>query len=209
MPPPGLPISLALLAALMTPAAAQEVIAARAPVYDQIVAFPLPAPFDAIPDYEAEAQGSYLLENVPAGETVEDWSQMLTLSGAEGAAAGGDAAGLAEAVAGHFLDGYSAACAHPVSARSFEAPAGGVARDSFLAWIGCAEVAGAGRSEEMALLVLVGAQDIYTLQWAERGPARAALEMEARWTDRLKLLATTGLCDPVAGEEAPYPSCDP
>lgn len=193
-----------------TTACAQTMPAVRVPIYSQIVGLPLPPPFDAAPDYEAEQDGTYLVENVPPGETVEDWSQMLTVSGTEGAVPGaGDPAALAEAVAGQLLEGYRQACAAPVDALSFAAPPGGAAQATFLAWIGCPDVAGAGRSEDMVVLVLIGTQDIYTLQWAERGPPRSGPGMAPRWSERLELLATAGLCDPVAGEAAPYPSCNP
>jgi hypothetical protein len=202
-----------VLAAQMTATAgcAQTVPAARVPVYGQIVAFPLPAPFDLTADYEAEQDGSYLLENVPAGETVGDWSQMLTLSGAQGAARGTDAApaALAEGLAGQFLQGYASACVAPVAALALEPPQGGAARAVFAGWIGCPHVAGSGHAEEMLLVVMIGAQDIYTLQWAEHGPASDRLTMAPRWKERLALLAGTGLCDPVPGEAAPYPSCNP
>lgn len=211
---PALPA--ALVAAVLTTAAQtqaqpQTVPAARVPVYGQIVAFPLPAPFDITADYEAEQNGSYLLENVPAGETVEAWSQMLTLSGTEGAAQRTDAAPapLAEWLAGQFVEGYTSACAGPVAAQALPPPQGGAARAVFAAWIGCPHVAGSGHAEEMLLVVMIGAQDIYTLQWAERSPAADRLTMAPHWPDRLALLARTGLCDPVPGEAAPYPSCDP
>lgn len=193
-----------------TAACAQSLPAVRVPVYSQIVALPLPPPFDAEPEYEAEQSGSYLVENVPPGETVEDWSQMLTVSGTQGAVPGdADPAALAEAVAGRLLEGYRQACAAPVEALSFDAPPGGAAQATFLAWLGCPDVAGADGAEDMAVLVLIGTQDIYTLQWAERGPPRSDPGMAPRWSERLEMLATAGLCDPVAGEAAPYPSCSP
>lgn len=200
-----------LIAALPAPAAADGPVMGHAPVYHQIVAFPLPAPFDPAPDYEAEQDGRYLLENVPPGETVEDWSQMLTLAGARGAAAqaGYAPARLAEAEATRLAHGYRAACAGPVEARVLEAPRGGVARASFAAYLGCPHVAGTDHAEEMLVLVLVGAQDLYTLHWSQRSPATDRLTMGAVWAGRLAQFGQAGLCDRRPGEAAPYPSCSP
>jgi hypothetical protein len=54
-----------------------------------------------------------------------------------------------------------------------------------------------------------GREDLYTVQWAEKGPALAKLpELDAaKWKPRADTLALTRICDKVAGEAAPYPSC--
>lgn len=69
---------------------------------------------------------------------------------------------------------------------------------------------GGAQSESMVFVVLVGAEDIYTLQWAEHGPASAApIDFPGGvWTDRLAVLqARAKVCDIVPGEQPPYPSC--
>ena len=55
------------------------------PIFSQLVAYTLPAGF--ITKYETTKGPSYLREAVPATETVERWSQMITVTGARGMAA--------------------------------------------------------------------------------------------------------------------------
>lgn len=112
---------------------------------------------------------------------------------------------MGEAIAVRFLDGYRQACAVEVEAVPMPPIRDPGARASFGAYMGCAHVSGTDLSEEMVILVMVGAQDSYTLQWSERGPARAAF---GRWRPRLDSLSSAHLCTPAPGEAAPYPSCD-
>lgn len=208
------PLALLLLAPL--PLAAQTPVAtpveARVPVFSQVISFPLA--FEPVADYDLQTpDGFYISEWVPEGESVDTWTQMQTLTGHQGVGHDQDTEGAAhvgEAIAVNFLNGYRQACAVEVDALPLPLTSDQGARASFGAYIGCAHVAGSDHSEEMVLLVMVGATDSYTLQWAERGPAREAFDREAfsRWRPRLDALSAAQLCSPAAGEAAPYPSCD-
>jgi len=82
----------------------------------------------------------------------------------------------------------------------------------FAAHIACGNAGGnaGGRADEMQLFVLTGAQDLYTLQWAQKSaPRNASVLLDpAIWMPRYDALAATvRLCDPVPGEGPPYPSC--
>ena len=61
--------------------AAQRVIA---PVFHRLVAFTLPPPFKLA--FERTSGNIYVREQVPDGETVDEWSRMITLSGVQGMA---------------------------------------------------------------------------------------------------------------------------
>jgi hypothetical protein len=205
-------LPLLLAAALPLASMAQETVEARVPVYGQVISFPLV--FTPAPIYEFQTpEGFFLSEWVPQGETAEVWTQMQTLTGHRGVGAGQDAAAaarLGESIAAHFLDGYRNACQVQVDALPLPLTANQNSRASFAAYLGCAHVAGTEHSEEMVILVMVGATDSYTLQWAERGPARDRFDRAAfdRWRPRIDALSEARLCIPAPGEPEPYPSCD-
>ena len=74
----------------------------------------------------------------------------------------------------------------------------------------CGRVAGSAdkRSETALIIAVRGSADVYTIQWAERGPGadKPALD-DAKWRDRLSKLNPIMFCAIVPGEAAPYPSC--
>lgn len=188
------------LAALPLPAAARDIIAV-APVYSQLVAFPVPSGFKAV--YEGEDKGSYLLEFVPQGEAVDNWTQMLTLTGLKDGAKAQSVIDFASGLA----KGYQDACPGSFAARNLQAPQIKGAGEVFAGYLGCGD--SGGHSEEMTFLVLHGTADLYTVQWALRGPAHdAAPAPKAEdWMPRSAALALTRICEKVPGEVAPYPSC--
>lgn len=192
-------IALALLLALPGLAAA-DATTQVAPVFGQVVLFPLPDGF--VPAWEQANADGYVNESVPQGETVEAWSQMVTLTGSRGLW-GADPRAIVESVAA----GYAAACPGSFASDELGAPAVPGARATAAAWLACGDAG--GRSEAMVILVMTGAQDAYTLQWAARGPAGGRPGYDAAaWDARLALLAGTArLCEPEAGEGPPYPSC--
>ena len=204
---PGVLLPTALAALLIGDPLGAAEVTLIGPVFSQLVAMPGP---DGFTEGDETTRGpAYLHELIPRGESLGAWSQMITLSGARGAARGApaqDAAGFAGGIAA----GYRAACPDSFAALSFDAPRVRGARATFAAFLGCGQVSGGPQSESMLMIVLVGRHDIYTLQWAERGPATAAAPRfdPARWQARFdRLVATARLCDPVAGEGPPYPSC--
>jgi hypothetical protein len=188
-----------------SPALAESTIAI-APVFSQLVTMPIPVGFQSI--FEDASTTNYIHEAVPLGETVNDWSQMITLLAGADLVTGqpaDDAVAMAEGFAGN----YSSACPATMSAVALDAPPVPGAVATFAGYISCGDTGG-GQSESMVFVVMVGAQDVYALQWAARGPASAApLGYDpGTWTPRLQeLVATARLCDPVAGEAPPYPSC--
>lgn len=207
------PVLTSILASLLTltmPAFAQggPITRATAPVYDSVVVFALPAGFEHA--FENEQAGAYILELVPQGQSDEDWQEMLTLTGVDNAqqAAGMTAKEIIDWGLEEMARGYEAGCAQPIIVEAFnDAPTPG-AEDGVLAHIGCAEVSATGQSEQMMFWLAVREGDLYSLQWAERGPAAATLAFEPQnWFDRFEFLKQMALCSPEPGEEAPYPSC--
>lgn len=178
-----------------------------APVFAQLVTGPLPDGF--VPAFENADATGYINEALPKGETLETWTQLITLTGAKGLAVG-DAPTSALEFAEFLADKYKAACPDAHVAEQFETPAIKGARESFMGYLSCGAVNGGAQSESMVFLVMVGAQDIYTVQWAEHdvaSPTGIAYGAE-KWGPRLdQMITATRLCEILPGEPAPYPSC--
>lgn len=196
-----------LLAALClsSPVHAEGYIAI-APVFSQIVTIPVPDGFQ--PAYEDANADSYINESVLVGETINDWSQMITLTGIR-AMASGDPNQVSVDFAEYLAGQYSGACPDTFNAVALNAPRISGARGVFAGFLGCGDNGG-GQSEAMAFLVLVGASDVYSLQWAERGPLSGSGPVydAGLWGPRLaELSAAARICDRVPGEAPPYPSC--
>jgi hypothetical protein len=192
---------LALAFALLASPALGQAVTVVTPIYSQLVAFPTPADFKA--DYESEQQGTYILEFVPRAETVNTWSQMVTVTGAVGLAGQIPVEEFAERLAA----GYQNACPDTFAALGLDAPVIKGAVAAFAGYLGCGSTG--SQSEAMVFLIVQGRSEVYSLQWAERGPALTAPPNPdpAIWLTRAGALGQLRLCDPVAGEAAPYPSC--
>lgn len=176
------------------------------PIFSQLVAFKMPLSFH-VANEETSAHG-YIREAVPSGESVDQWTQMITVTGYKDVAAdlGPPPAALVNTVAGNF----SKACPDTISIGGLsDAPIDG--RPAALAFIACGSVGEGAQahSESAVIMVVKGARDYYSIQWAERGPAQSGtVDFDRqKWVGRLQQLMPVFLCDRVAGEQAPYPSC--
>ena len=200
----------AALAALLASSAAAQSPAPSAftvisPVFGQLVTFSLPTSFVTV--FENTNGPNYIREAVLKGETAKSWTQMITVTGAKGAA--GDAKTSPEILAGYMVGGFKSACPETFAAQGF-GPTKFGDQDAYVAVASCGRVeSSADKHSEIALIVTVkGSADYYTLQWAERGPPvnRTAID-EAKWLARLRQLQPIRLCPIVLGETPPYPSC--
>jgi hypothetical protein len=176
------------------------------PIYSQLLLLSFPSGFKTV--FENVRGPQYIREAVLDGEDVNQWTQMLTITGAKGLAAKADLTPkkFAEGMAA----GYQRACPNSFSVKSFadEKISG---YESFTAIMSCgASPSTGGRTSESAVvLVIKGEADYYTIQWAQRAQASTTpIPIDAAlWAQRLKRLAPVKLCPIVAGEAAPYPSC--
>ena len=199
----------ALCALAVPPASAQgpapTAFRAISPIFGQLVMFGMPSNFVTV--FENTNGPNYIREAVLKGETVNRWTQMITVTGAKGLA--GNPKVSPETFAGSIANGFKSACPNSFTAKGF-GPAKFGDQDAYVAVASCGRVeSSADKHSETALIVTVkGNADYYTLQWAERGPttAKGATD-EARWQARLRQLQPIRLCPVVPGERAPYPSC--
>jgi hypothetical protein len=159
--------ALALVTLAATPASAEDWSSL---LLDRTVTITLPDNFAPEPAFSDASSGAAIVEFLPPGETVEAWSQMLTLTGYDdnGSLAPDQAA---TGMANHLAEGYGNACPGSFAAEDLGAPAVSGAEAVFAAWLACGDAGGSGHSEAMVVLVFSAGGTVYTAQWAERGPA--------------------------------------
>ena len=183
------------------------------PIFSQIVAFSTPTTFlgayektQPIPDHLSEH--FYIRESVLRGETVDRWSQMISVTGVEGGASipSMSAIKATEMIA----SGYSKTCPDTYSGialGSFDVDA----YHAFAAVISCGTnpKLATPQSESSLIVGIVGERDLYTIQWGVRSsPSTGKLPLDkSEWEMRLQQLQPIKLCSIVSGEQPPYPSC--
>jgi hypothetical protein len=179
-------------------------VRATFPIWAQILAISFPKGF--VPVTEKITGPQYLHESVPVGESVDDWSQMITIVGNRGVALQPNVT--VDNAVDYFVGVYRKAC--PDSLASMDLGSGGL--DQYggrVMIVSCGAVAyGKGpHGESMLLIVLRGSEDYYVIQWATRGPPRPTPPELSRgeWEERLQRLKPIKICD--RGEAPPYPSC--
>jgi hypothetical protein len=175
------------------------------PIFGQLVSFSMPSSFVAAS--ENTNGPNYMREAVLKGETVQQWTQMITVTGVKGLAGNPDIS--PQSFAGSIAGGFKKACPDSFATKGFGATKFGD-QEAFVAVIGCGRVgSSADEHSETALIVAVkGSADYYTLQWAERAAAADTATLdETKWHDRLRQLMPIRFCAVVPGEAAPYPSC--
>jgi len=178
-----------------------------APIYGQLLSFSFPFPRGIKPDYVKVNGPSFIQESVPEGETVDQWTQMITVTGAKGLASKPNLS--PRKFAENMAEGYHSRCPDSFSSASvFDGKIAGY--DGFAVVLSCGtSPLTVGKSESVLVNVIKGDSDYYTVQWAERTEASStpiAIDTN-KWLERFKRLEPIKLCQIVPGESAPYPSC--
>lgn len=183
------------------------------PVFHQTISTTYPFDdLDAVVDFQeivGDRQG-FIAEWVPEGETVHNWTQMLTITGYNQAAShlSRPAANvLVGALIQSLTENYRRGCqAVDIQPLRVERPVGTRAVDAV--FLACNQVTGARHGEAMVAIAVVGTQDLYSLQWAERFPGGQSPVPDAIWQARLQSLAASRFCDPPAGSSRPPVICN-
>ncbi|ARN83563.1 hypothetical protein B1812_10550 [Methylocystis bryophila] len=178
------------------------------PIFSELVLFSAPGGFGVVFEKTENTGTFYIREMVPKGESAERWSQMITVTGAQGLAANPGVT--AQSFLERMADGFKQACPTTFSAKPLgEKRISGHEAFVLLAGCGALQAQGAAHSEAALLIGVKGAQDYYTIQWAERGAAsNEPLDLSgAKWQERLAKLEPIKFCLRKAGEAPPYPSC--
>jgi Rap1a immunity proteins len=191
------------------PHGASHSLTSVSPIFSQLVSTAIPKGFQAHASYEATLPGPrYMRESVLEGETENQWTQMITITGAK------DLAANPQLTPQKFVQsmalGYQRRC--PASFSIVAVPTGQISGfEAFSAIVSCgiSPLTGGRTSEAAMILAIKGQQDYYTVQWAERSaPSAGPLAVDtAKWIQRFHALAPIKICPIVPGESAPYPSC--
>ena len=177
-----------------------------APIFSQLLVVPFPPGFKTA--FENTNGSHYIREAVPEKENVDQWTQMITVTGLKDLALNPKVTPQSFAV--NMAAGFQRAC--PTSFSGQEIGIGKISdRDAFVLVASCGtSPTTAGKTSEAAVIAVIkGSSDYYTVQWAERGaPSATPLAIDVgKWTEKFKQLNPIKLCPIVAGEAAPYPSC--
>lgn len=183
-----------------------EKLTTIAPVFSQLLV--ISQPTTLVPAFEKTVGDRYIREAVLKGETLEHWTQMLTVTGARGLAA--DPQITPEVFAGLLANGFKKSCPETFASLPLGRLHVGKS-EGFAAVAGCGSYeSNEGAKSETALIIAIrGEKDYYTIQWADRAPPsdKAPTIDKATWIQRLHDIGPVRLCPIVAGEKAPYPSC--
>lgn len=176
------------------------------PIFSQLLVTGSPQGF--VPASEKTRDKFYIRESVPKGETVNHWTQIITVTGMKDLASNPQAT--PRTVLNNMAAGFKRACPSSFGAQGLsETPIGGF--DAAVAVVSCGvSPTTAGKTSETALIAVIkGQADFYTIQWAERAaPSDTPLPIEVKkWSDRFKEMGPLKLCPIVPGEKAPFPSC--
>lgn len=180
---------------------------AVSPIYSQLIGFTLPPGFKVV--HENDAGTQYVREAVPEGESVEKWTQMISVTGLKGYAA--NPFGAPDKFADNLAVRFQRAC--PSSFDAVQVGQGKLSTGqlAYTALIGCGSLKSGETSvgETTLITVIQGEKDFYTVQWSERRAAREEkpdLDVKV-WGPRLRALAPLRVCPIQPGEVAPYRSC--
>jgi hypothetical protein len=177
-----------------------------APVFSQLITVSTPGGF--VPVFEDTKGGNYILEWVLRGESVNKWTQMITLTGHKNLAL--NPIVTPEKYAEFIAGGFKSICpdtfnATPITETKFSSYNGVKAQ------VSCGSVNRNGEtySESMFLIVIKGEADFYTVQWAERASStNTPIPYDSvQWQSRFNKLMPIKICPKVPGEVEPYPSC--
>ena len=142
------------------------------------------------------------------GENVQNWTQMITVTGAKDIASKPEVT--AKAYLNNMAGGFKRACPASFGAQIInENKVSGFEAIAAVVSCGVSPTTGGKTSETALMVVIKGQADIYTVQWAERAsPSQVPIRADIwKSSDRYKMLGPLKLCPIVPGEQAPYPSC--
>lgn len=165
------------------------------PIYHQQLSFHLPDGF--VYALHEEDKTNFTQEWVPTGETATNWSRMVTVTGNKDLAT---KPGLTPEIYMGVIEGNFKHRCPDTFASLYQGGSQGKAKvQSYVALFSCGTYSSNGKpySETAMIIVLKGAKDFYTIQWAERGEAAAtAVPLDKdKWLGRLKSLAPLKVID--------------
>ncbi|WP_148089229.1 hypothetical protein [Herminiimonas sp. KBW02] len=176
------------------------------PIFSQILLHLRPKGFTDV--FEDINPRGYIREAVLQGETLNNWTQMITLTGVKDLALNRDITPrqMTHSVGQRFY----AAC--PNSFTAFALPPQKFSgHDAFAAVYGCGKspTAFGEKSETTLVISIKGLRDYYAIQWAERNdPSDTPIPADqVKWTERMNALLPVRLCNNTPNDKTAYARC--
>ncbi len=171
-------------------------------IFSQLLMTGHPQGFE-LASFEKVQNGFYIRESVAKGESVNDWHQMITVTGMKDLALSRPEL-TAKMVLNRMVEGFKHSCPFSFSTQVLnDSPISGF--DAAVAVASCGTATGtAGKTSEAALIAVIkGLNDFYTVQWAERAtPSNGPIPIDVQeWTDRFKALGPITLAPEAEGRK--------
>jgi hypothetical protein len=175
------------------------------PIVSEVLFLPVPNEFKLA--FENKKDDVYIKEWVLEKETVNQWSQMITMMVFKNFASNPDST--PEKMVIRTAAGFKQACPNTFNVlRLGETKLSGY--DAFGAIISCGETPiDITHSETVFLIVIKGKKDYYNIQWAERSTASTSpIKLDERkWSDRIERFSKVKLCAITQSQSVPSPDC--
>lgn len=184
-------------------------ITAISPIFGELFAHNLPTQFKA--QTEQTRGNFYLRSFILATDQSPSWTQRILVTGAKDLAKQADLTAklMAQMVARNFQQ----ACPTSFSGGLVFEGKTPTGHDMYIMLVNCGthtETTTKSPTSETTLIAAIrGNVNYYTVQWSERGAPmdKAPVPDVTTWGGRLKSIVPFYVCEPKAGEAAPYPSC--
>jgi len=152
-------------------------------VYNQTVYFVIPETLWPPYSERQDSGVSFLLEIVPKGQTLDVWSEMITVSGAKNVATLPHVT--KENFSSFMIEGFRNACPTTFSLLMLKEESNET-KQTFV--VSCGNIS--GKSETALIQVIRGTKDFYTIQWAFRGKqSKIPLDLkEQEWMEKINTL---------------------
>ena len=154
-------------------------------VFSQQVFYTIPKQFNSQLQFEQNNGNSYINERALNGETVESWTQLITVTGEKDLTKNPNISPWA--IIGTLVQGFQTACPSSFSGlKMFDAQING--HPATAAVLSCGMLN--NQSETALIIAIRGVNDYYTVQWAEHGKASSKpLKLdEEKWLARFNAL---------------------
>ena len=176
-----------LTAVAQTPTNSPAPMKSVSTVFSQQVFYNIPAGFSSQLLNEQSAANSYIHERVMNGETLQNWTQVITVTGIKDLALNKQV--LPMSLVGAMVTDFKNACPDSFNGIKLLDSTTGNGTPVAAAVLSCGTIK--GKSETTLVTVFKGTQDYYTVQWTERAKSsKKPMKIdEQKWIARLNAIS--------------------
>ena len=176
-----------LTAVAQTPTNSPALMKSVSTVFSQQVFYNIPAGFNSQLLNEQSAANSYIHERVMNGETLQNWTQVITVTGIKDLALNKQV--LPMSLVGAMVTDFKNACPDSFNGVKLLDSTTGNGTPVAAAVLSCGTIK--GKSETTLVTVFKGTQDYYTVQWTERAKSsKKPMKIdEQKWIARLNAIS--------------------